>query len=163
MLNLRPTIETLLADVRYGCRRLWRAPAFTIVSVLTLTLGIGVTTAMVSLARPIMFDTLPYPASDRVMVIWDRAMRADRVEVTFGTFVEIEARTHAFQSLAVSPFGGIVAIIQTSFAAAPQSVPLTDAMAEALREVQPGTPVTFFAYVRSSTSGAMTPYTCVEF
>ena len=68
-----------------------------------------------------------------------------------------------FQSLAVSPFGGKVAIIKTTFAAEPKSVPLTNEMYEALRQVQPGTPVTFFAYVSSSASGAMTPYTCVEF
>jgi hypothetical protein len=87
--------------------------------------------------------------------------RCPRPQDAFGP--RYQTLTGTFQSLGVSPFGGKVAIITTTFATAPQAVPLTDAMYEALREVQPGTPVTFFAYVSSSASGAMTPYTCVEF
>ena len=87
--------------------------------------------------------------------------RCPRPQDAFGP--RYQTLTGTFQSLGVSPFGGKVAIITTTFAAEPQSVPLTDAMDEALRDVQPGTPVTFFAYVSSSASGAMTPYTCVEF
>ena len=94
-------VETTLADVRYGCRRLWKAPAFTVTAVLTLTLGIGVTTAMVGAARPILFDTLPYPSAERIVVIWDRAPQTPRLEVTFGSFLEIEARSRTMHSVAV--------------------------------------------------------------
>ena len=87
--------------------------------------------------------------------------RCPRPQDAFGP--RYSTLTGTFQALAVSPFGGKVAIITTTFAAGPQSVPLTEAMYEALQAVQPGTAVTFFAYVRSSASGAMTPYTCVEF
>src|SRR6187402_242395 len=43
-------VETTLADVRYGVRRLWRNPGFSVVTIATLAIGIGSATAIVSLA-----------------------------------------------------------------------------------------------------------------
>src|SRR4051812_39261733 len=53
------TFETLLADLRIGVRRLRAAPAFTIVSAITLALGIGASTAIFSAVNPVLFQALP--------------------------------------------------------------------------------------------------------
>jgi putative ABC transport system permease protein len=89
----------LVADVRYGARRLAANPGFTTVSVLTLALGIGASTAIFSAVNPILFEPLPYVHPERVMMIWDKAADASRLEATFGTYREVVERSHSFEAL----------------------------------------------------------------
>ena len=63
-------IEDLVQDLRYGARALRRNPAFAVVAVVALALGIGVNTAMYSVAYGMLFRPLPYPDADRVAVVY---------------------------------------------------------------------------------------------
>jgi putative ABC transport system permease protein len=54
-------------DLRRAARSLRRAPAFTLVAVVTLALGIGATTAIFTLLDAVVLNPLPYPASDRLV------------------------------------------------------------------------------------------------
>ena len=94
-------LETLLTDVRYAGRRLRAAPGFTAVALLTLALGIGAATAIFSAVKPVLFETLPYPHADRVMMIWERTPDGGRNGGTFGMYREIAARSRSFESVAV--------------------------------------------------------------
>src|SRR5688500_5929840 len=64
-------VQTTVADLRYAARRLRSTPAFTLVTVLTLALGVGATTAIFSAVNPILFESLPYPAADRLAMLWE--------------------------------------------------------------------------------------------
>jgi putative ABC transport system permease protein len=94
-------IGTLLSDLRHGARRLRSHPGFATVSVLTLALGIGASTAIFSAVNPILFEPLPYPHAERVTMIWDHGVDGGRLEVTFGTYRELVERSRSFDALAV--------------------------------------------------------------
>ena len=53
------TAHILLTDIRHAIRRLVASPSFSLVAVLSLGLGIGANTAVVSVARAALFETLP--------------------------------------------------------------------------------------------------------
>ena len=58
---------TLWQDLRYAARGLRRAPAFTLVVLVTLALGIGSTTAMFSVVRGVLLRPLPFPDAQEVV------------------------------------------------------------------------------------------------
>lgn len=64
-------MNAILADLRFGLRALRRRPAYALVAVLTLGLGIGTSTAMFTLANRVVFQPLPWPESDRLVRIFD--------------------------------------------------------------------------------------------
>jgi len=93
-------IDTLMADARYGLRRLRRSPGFAVVGALTLALGICASTTIFSAVNPVLLQSLPYPDAERLMMIWDGQGGA-RGDVTFGTYREVIARSRSFESVAV--------------------------------------------------------------
>jgi len=95
------SIETLWQDLQYGSRMLLKHPTFTIVATLTLALGIGASTAIFSVVNPILFEPLPYPHPDQIMMISDHASDGSRIAVTFGTYREMVERSRSFDALAV--------------------------------------------------------------
>ncbi|KAA6459054.1 ABC transporter permease [Acidobacteria bacterium AB60] len=66
------TMERLMQDVRYAVRQLLRAPGFTVVTVLTLALGIGATTAIFTLVYDVMLRPLPFAQADRLVAIEEK-------------------------------------------------------------------------------------------
>jgi len=62
-------METLFKDIRYGIRSLLKQPGFTFVVVITLALGMGVNTAIFSLVHAVLLRSLPFAASDRLVVV----------------------------------------------------------------------------------------------
>ncbi len=63
-----PWLESIVQDVRFGLRMLRKSPGFTAVAVLSLALGIGVTTAMFSLIYAVLLHPFPYAGADRIMI-----------------------------------------------------------------------------------------------
>lgn len=94
-------IESIITDARYAARRLRTSPGFTAVTALTLALGIGSAAAIFSAVNPILFEPLPYPSAQRIVSITDRGTDGSPVDVTFGTYREIFARSRSFDALAV--------------------------------------------------------------
>ena len=62
-------LEELFQDLHYGLRTLRKNPAFTLVAMLALALGIGANTAMYSVAYGILLRPLPYRGADRVVAV----------------------------------------------------------------------------------------------
>src|SRR5439155_17767086 len=62
-------LETLLQDIRFGLRMLWKSPVFTSIAILTLALGVGANTAVFNLLRAVVFPSLSVPLPDEIFVL----------------------------------------------------------------------------------------------
>lgn len=58
----------MLQDIKYGFRMLWKKPAFTLIAVLSLALGIGANTAIFSLLDAVMLKSLPVHEPDKLVL-----------------------------------------------------------------------------------------------
>ena len=65
-------LADLRQDLRYAARMLRKQPGFAAAAVLTLALGIGANTAIFSVDQRALLRALPFPESDRLVVIWAR-------------------------------------------------------------------------------------------
>src|SRR6185503_10693066 len=61
-----------MQDLRFAFRQLLKSPGFTTVSVLTLALGIGASTAIYSVVNTVLLNPLPGPDTDRLIQIAER-------------------------------------------------------------------------------------------
>src|SRR5215469_8895340 len=89
-------LANLFADLRFASRRLRRSPGFTATAAFTLALGIGGTTAIFSAVDPILFEPLPYPHAERVVMMSDFGVDGAPSDCTFGTYRELAARSRSF-------------------------------------------------------------------
>jgi predicted permease len=70
-------LETIVQDVKYGIRQLLHQPSFAIVAILTLALGIGVSTALFSVIDAALLRPLPYPNPEELVTIDVEDVRPD--------------------------------------------------------------------------------------
>jgi putative ABC transport system permease protein len=96
-------LDNLWRDVKYSVRVLLKSYAFTIVVVLTLALGIGANTAIFSFANGILLRPLPYPESDRLVVLNETALKRgiDSMSVSFPNYLDWREQNKVFEGIGV--------------------------------------------------------------
>jgi predicted permease len=93
---------TLARDFLYGLRHLVRAPLFSLMTILSLAMGIGGTAAIFSVVRAVMLRPLPFQDPDRLVVAWesDRAVADDQIPVAPADFFDWQAQSHQLAKMA---------------------------------------------------------------
>jgi len=78
-------METLLRDIRYGLRSLLKHPGFTLVAIVTLSLGIGANTTIFSIINALILSPPRITDPERVVAVWNtpRDRRSEGYVVTF--------------------------------------------------------------------------------
>ncbi|HEX6729407.1 MAG TPA: ABC transporter permease [Pyrinomonadaceae bacterium] len=100
-------MTTIIQDLRYGIRMLVKSPGFTIIAVLTLSLGIGANTAIFSVVNAVLLRDLPFPESDRIVTLWENNTvdGLERDDVSPANFLDWRERQKSFEQLAfANPF-----------------------------------------------------------
>jgi putative ABC transport system permease protein len=91
---------TVLRDIRYAVRQLMASPAFTIVAILTLALGIGATTAIFSVVNGVLLRPLPYPHPDSLVLVYEIVPQYGRFSVAPANFLDWRRQNTVFQRIA---------------------------------------------------------------
>jgi putative ABC transport system permease protein len=92
--------QSVLADLRVAARLLRRSPAFTFVSVVTLGLAIGATTAIFSVIEPVLLRPLPYPNAEQLALVYERNADGSRDNIGFATFHDLVAQSRTIEHAA---------------------------------------------------------------
>jgi predicted permease len=95
-------MSDLLLDLRFAFRSFRKTPGFTLAAVLTLALGIGGNTAILSVVDGVLLRPTPFEQVDRLMMAWetDRASGTTREPASVPDYLDFVERTTSFQSLA---------------------------------------------------------------
>jgi putative ABC transport system permease protein len=94
-------MSDLAHALRYAARVLLRRPGFTVAAILSLALGIGVTTAIFSVLNAVALRPLPYSDPDRLVWMTELLHGSSTDEVTFTPhFLEWRRQNHTFEGLA---------------------------------------------------------------
>src|SRR5207249_7672574 len=91
----------MIGEIRYAIRQLAKHPGFTLVSALTLALGIGANTAIFSIVNALLLKPLPYRDADRVMRLRGSEVgSAQPGNLSPMDFLDLRERTRRFERLA---------------------------------------------------------------
>jgi putative ABC transport system permease protein len=104
-----PFIENLLFDLRYAVRMLLRSPGFSFISIATMALGIGATTAIYSVVNATLLHPLPFPNPSELVRIQDDlpGVGAHGVGISVPEWRDLES-SGIFQSAAITGTGANV-------------------------------------------------------
>src|SRR5476649_2786060 len=94
-------MNTLLQDFRYAIRQVVQQPAFTIITVLTLALGIGAKTAIFSVVNAVLLRPLPFPEPERVVAVFQTqpAQGIFNNGTSYLNYSDWASQTHSFEEL----------------------------------------------------------------
>ena len=123
------SLQTLLMDVRVAGRGLLRTPGQTVAAIITLGLGIGITTAMFSIVYGAFYRALPFENAERLVSVWQTSLRSEQLRVSFYDFVEWRESQRSFTDTG-----------KRARSAAPGAVPAPTCITRCSSRARPRTP-----------------------
>jgi putative ABC transport system permease protein len=99
-MRLTQWLEELRDDVKFAIRQLRATPAFTFIAAITLALGIGANSAIFALVDATLLRPLPFPDSERLVMLWERNATSLRGGVSPLNLLDWNERNRTFDLMA---------------------------------------------------------------
>ena len=97
-------MNSLIQDLKYGLRMLWKSPAVTAVAIIALTLGIGANTAIFSVVHAALLRPFAYADGDRLAIVWENRKRGSKPNpqnvINLGNFSDWKEQNTVFSDMA---------------------------------------------------------------
>jgi len=105
-------VSFLLQDLRRAARVLVKSPGFSAAAVVVLALGIGANTAIFSVVKGVLLQSLPYPDPGRLMRIWHTPPQSGfpgrrTFAVSPANYLDWERQSRSFEAMALIRFTGL--------------------------------------------------------
>ncbi len=94
-------MDSLLQDLRYASRILWRSPTFTTTALVVLALGIGANTTIYTVVRGMALRPLPFDEPGRLTFIGELSPAGRREAMAPANFADLVSQSHAFEQMAL--------------------------------------------------------------
>ncbi len=94
-------MKALFSELRFAARLLGKQPGFTLIAALTLALGIGANTAIFSVVEALLLRPLPYPHSERLVLLRERSDVFEAGSVSYPNYLDWRAAQKGFTDLAL--------------------------------------------------------------
>jgi len=120
-----PFFETLLQDLRFALRQLWKNPGFTVTAVLMLTLGIAASVAIFAFVDAALLKPLPYSDPRRLVDVTESIAVFPHANLSYPDYLDWKQMNHSFRSL--DAYQGARYLLQTPSGVEPvQGLRVTD-------------------------------------
>jgi len=94
-------MDTLILDLRYALRTLWKSKGFSVVAVVALMLGIGANTAIFSVVNAVLLRPLPYDHADRLLFLSERSQVLEGMSISYPNFLDWREQNQSFEHIGV--------------------------------------------------------------
>ena len=96
-------LDDLMQDLRYGLRTLGKSPGFTMVTILTLAVGIGACTAIFSIVNAVLLRSLPYKDPGQLVHLYTPDLNfklpVEEFSPSYADFFDLQRQSHSFSSM----------------------------------------------------------------
>jgi predicted permease len=90
----------MLNDLHYSIRQLFKSPAFAIVSIVTIALGIGANTTIFSVVNGVLLNPLPYPDARRIICLFEQIPNFKNGSISYPNFLDWQRMNRSFSAIA---------------------------------------------------------------
>lgn len=96
-------MNSFLSQLKQIARRLWRAPVFTVITLVTLAAGVGANIAVFSVVNGVLLKPLPYPHPDRLVGVWHVApgLNLDDVNMAPSNYFIYREQNRVFEDVGI--------------------------------------------------------------
>jgi predicted permease len=94
-------MQNFWQDVKYGARVLAKNPAFTIIAIITLALGIGVNSAVFSVVNGVLLSPLSFPHPEQLIALFENGKTFTRSSISYPNFIDWQKRNTSLDKIAV--------------------------------------------------------------